>query len=76
MGTGYIEILLDEQERSLEIVNMAETDTSDLIQDLVSVIYSFSAKLYGLRRSKRKTEKIIKYLTEENALENVKAKED
>lgn len=62
LGTGYIELLLDNQGKSLEIVNVAEDDTSDLIQDLVAVIYSFSAKLYGLRRSKRKTEAIISCL--------------
>jgi len=32
------------------------------MQDLVSIIYSFSAKMYGLRRSKRKTEEIVKLL--------------
>ena len=31
-----------------------------------AVIYSFSAKLYGLRRAKRKTEKIIKEITQES----------
>lgn len=62
LGTGYIEFFLDQQGKRLEIVNMAENDTSDLVQDLVSIIYSFSAKLYGLRRSKRRTEKIISYL--------------
>jgi putative resolvase len=30
------------------------------MQDFVSIITSFTARLYGLRRSKRKTEKIIK----------------
>lgn len=62
MGVGYIQLLLDQQGKSVEIVNMVEDDTSDLVQDLVAIIYSFSAKLYGLRRSKRKTEKIISYL--------------
>lgn len=62
LGTGYIELLLEQQGKSLEIVNMAKDDTSDLVEDLVAVIYSFSAKLYGLRRSKRRTEKIISCL--------------
>jgi predicted site-specific integrase-resolvase len=35
-------------------------DSLDL--DLISIIYSFSAKMYGLRRSKRKTEKDDKSL--------------
>jgi len=43
-------------------INLAEDEKSDIMQDLISIIYSFSAKMYGLRRSKRKTEKIIEYL--------------
>jgi len=35
------------------------------MQDFVSIIKSFTSRLYGLRRSKRKTEKIIKILKEE-----------
>ncbi len=37
------------------------------MQDLVSIITSFCARLYGLRGSKRKTEKIIKELTDNEA---------
>jgi len=33
-----------------------------LVQDFVSVITSFCARLYGQRRNKRKTEKLIKEL--------------
>jgi predicted site-specific integrase-resolvase len=64
MGAGYINTLLKRQNRKLEIANQAADDTSDLVQDLVSVIYSFSARLYGLRRTKRNTEKIITCLNE------------
>ena len=31
----------------------------DLIQDFISIITSFCSRIYGQRRSKRKTEKII-----------------
>jgi predicted site-specific integrase-resolvase len=61
-GFNYIEVLLNKESRKIEVVNLAEDEKSDLMQDLVSVIYSFSAKLYGLRKSKRKTEEIIKFL--------------
>ena len=37
---------------------------TDIVQDFVSMIYSFSAKLYGLRRSKRKTEKLLSVIEE------------
>jgi len=65
-GFNYIQILLNKEGREIEIVNLAEDEKSDLMQDLVSVIYSFSAKMYGLRRSKRKTEEIIKLLEEDS----------
>ena len=55
-GTNYIELLLSHQGRSLEIVNNVEDDKEDLMQDFVSIITSFVARLYGQRRSKRKTE--------------------
>ena len=37
-------------------------DEEDIIQDFVSIITSFCARLYGKRRSKRKTEQLIKEL--------------
>ena len=65
-GFNYIETLLKKQNKQIEVVNKAEDEVSDLKEDLISVIYSFSAKMYGLKQSKRKTEKIIKCLEEEN----------
>ena len=64
-GLNYIEKLLEKSGRRIEIINNVETDKEDLMQDFVSIITSFTARLYGLRRSKRKTEKIIKTLKEE-----------
>jgi predicted site-specific integrase-resolvase len=58
----YIETLLAVQGRSIEVVNLAENPLEDLIADLVSIIYSFSSRLYGQRRAKRKTEQIVKEL--------------
>ncbi|MGB9873605.1 MAG: IS607 family transposase [Hydrogenobacter sp.] len=65
-GFNYLKLLCEEQRKTIEVVNGAEEEKEDLIQDFVAVIYSFSAKLYGLRRAKRKTEKIIKEITQEN----------
>lgn len=42
------------------ILNPQSNDEDDLMQDFVSIITSFVARLYGRRRSKRLTEKIIK----------------
>jgi predicted site-specific integrase-resolvase len=61
-GFKYIETLLAVQGRSIEVVNLAENPLEDLIADLVSIIYSFSSRLYGQRRAKRKTEQIVKDL--------------
>ena len=58
-GFRYIETLLKGQGRSVEVVNVAENGTEDLLADLVSIISSFCARLYGQRRAKRKTEKIV-----------------
>ncbi|HIE26708.1 TPA: IS607 family transposase [Candidatus Poribacteria bacterium] len=57
-GFRYIETLLSQNRRQIEVVNLAE----DLLEDLVSIIYSFCARLYGRRRAKRKTEKVTKAL--------------
>jgi predicted site-specific integrase-resolvase len=65
-GFDYIEIFLNKEGRKIEVVNLAEDEKSDLMQDLVSIIYSFSAKMYGLRRSKRKTKEIIKLLEKDS----------
>jgi putative resolvase len=58
-GFHYIETLLETQGRILEVVNVAENDKEDLIQDLASIVYSLCARLYGQRRAKRKTERIV-----------------
>ncbi len=62
-GARYIETLLQTQGRSLEIVNLADNATEDLLADLTSIIYSFCARLYGQRRATRKTETIVKQLS-------------
>lgn len=61
-GFNYLNTLLPSTGKRIEVVNRAEDDTSDLVQDLVSVIYSFSARMYGQRRAKRRTEKLIQAL--------------
>lgn len=58
-GFNYIKELFDGE---IIVVNEAENDKQDLIQDFISVITSFCARIYGQRRSKRKTEKIIQEL--------------
>lgn len=61
-GVNYIDVLLKKLGVKLEIVNLAENGKDELMQDLVAIVTSFAARLYGQRRAKRKTEKIISEL--------------
>ena len=63
-GFRYLDTLLKGQGRTLEVVNLAENNREDLLTDLVSIIDSFAARLYGQRRAKRKTAAIVKQLQE------------
>lgn len=65
-GFNYIETLLGLLNKRIEVINYEGDVQSDLMKDLVSIIYSFSARLYGLRRSKRQTERIIKVLEQDS----------
>src|SRR5712692_8825121 len=64
-GFHYIETLLRTQGRKIEVVNAAENDKEDLMADLVAIVSSFTARLYGQRRAKRKTERIVAELQEQ-----------
>ena len=61
-GFNSILTLLEAQGRRIEVVNLADNGKEELMQDLVSIVYSFSARMYGPRRAKRKTEIIVKEL--------------
>lgn len=61
-GFRYIEVLCKHINCKLVVVNQAENNEEDLVQDFVSIIKSFCAKIYGQRRGRRKTEKIIEEL--------------
>ena len=65
-GVNYIEKLLQHDNRKIEIVIPQMNERDDLMQDFVSIITSFCARLYGKRRTKRQTEKIIESLTNDN----------
>ena len=65
-GFNYIDILLKSHNKQIEVINLVDSDKEDMIQDFVSVITSFCARIYGKRRSKRKTEKLIKELEDES----------
>src|SRR5260221_3095882 len=58
-GFRYLDTLLKAQGRAIEVVNQAENGTEDVLADLTAIVYSFCARLYGQRRAKRKTERIV-----------------
>ena len=65
LGFRYLETLLEIQGRTIEVVNVAENDREDLMADLIAIVSSFTARLYGQRRAKRKTERIVQELQTE-----------
>jgi putative resolvase len=62
LGFNYLEMLCKITGKEIEIVNNVQTDEEDIIQDFVSTVTSFCARIYGKRRSKRITEKLIEQL--------------
>ena len=62
LGVNYMDVLLQKFGVRLEIVNLADNGKDELMQDLVAIVTSFAARLYGQRRAKRKIELIIKEL--------------
>lgn len=58
-GVNYIEKLLHLQGRTIEIINPPTNDQDDLMQDFISIVTSFCSRIYGKRRTTRKTEQII-----------------
>ena len=65
-GLNYITKLMEMQGRQIEVINQTSNDRDDLMQDFVSIITSFCARLYGQRRNKRKTEQLINELSKIN----------
>ena len=62
-GANYIQKLLEMQGRRLEIVNEASDDKVDLMEDFISIVTSFCARLYGQRHNRRRTEKLVEQVT-------------
>ena len=61
-GSSYIEMACKHFSCSVIYINNIQDEKEDLVQDFVNIITSFCARIYGQRRSKRKTEKLIKEL--------------
>jgi predicted site-specific integrase-resolvase len=64
-GFNYIEKLLSKQGKRIEVVNNSMDDKQDLLQDFISIIYSFSAKIYGVRRGREKAKRLKEELVKD-----------
>jgi len=56
-GFNWIQLLTNNR---IEVINEAKEKDEDITQDLISIIHCFSARIYGLRRSKNLKNKIKK----------------
>lgn len=64
-GTEYVESALAAHGRKLIIADDAELK-DDLVQDMIEVLTSFCARLYGRRSAKNKAKKAIEIIQSEN----------
>ena len=62
-GANYIELALNNNGMSLEIVNKIDKKDNELLDDFVSIVTSFCGRIYGSKR-RAKTEEIIEKLKE------------
>lgn len=58
-GFNYLTIFPGKE---IVVINEAQNNEQDLMTDFVSLVTSFTARLYGRRRAKRRTEEIIRSL--------------
>ena len=62
-GAEYVESALAAQGRKLIVVDPSEVK-DDLVQDMIEVLTSFCARLYGRRSAKNKAKKAIEAIHE------------
>lgn len=59
VGFGWFEVLLGLQGRRIVVADAATEEKADLLEDFVSIVYSFAARLYGLRSARRRTDDVM-----------------
>jgi putative resolvase len=64
-GIEYLESTLSAQGRKLVVVNKDELK-DDLVQDMIEVLTSFCARLYGRRSAKNRAKKALECIQNEN----------
>ncbi|MFN6185886.1 MAG: IS607 family transposase, partial [Microcystis sp.] len=68
LGFNYLIVILTLTNRDIEVFILEEERKDDLMEDFVSIITSFCARLYSLRQRNRKTECLIKCLEENDEI--------
>jgi predicted site-specific integrase-resolvase len=63
-GCEYVESALAAQGRRILVIDETELK-DDLVQDMIDVLTSFCARLYGRRSAKNKAQKAVEVLTRE-----------
>lgn len=65
-GAEYVESALAAQDRKLVVVDSNELK-DDLVQDMIEVLTSFCARLYGRRSARNKAKKALASIQDENS---------
>jgi predicted site-specific integrase-resolvase len=68
LGFRSLDTLLEQLGRRVEVVTLAENGREEWVADLVAIVSSFCARLYGQRRAKRTSATIVRELTGQQAL--------
>ena len=63
-GFAYFELLLPKLGCELVVVDRDTEEKADLMKDLIAIIYSFAARIYGLRRGREKARQAREVLCE------------
>ena len=59
VGVGWFVVLLGLQARRIVVGDATTEAKADLLDEFVSIIYCFAARVYGLRSARRRTEMIV-----------------
>jgi putative resolvase len=65
IGFHYLENLLKKLNKEIIVVNNVDIEEKDIIQDFISIITSYTSRIYGNRRKNRKSLELIKELKNE-----------
>lgn len=62
VGFNWFELFLKQDNRKIIVTDQSTEENSDLMDDFLSIIYSFAARLYGLRSARAKTRRVAENL--------------